>query len=43
MTDADGILEWLDERGLVDQQWQLVKAMMDRAQNLESEGRRGDD
>ncbi|KAH6918548.1 hypothetical protein BKA70DRAFT_1247487 [Coprinopsis sp. MPI-PUGE-AT-0042] len=43
LTDADGILEWLDERGIVDNQWQLVKAMMDRARNLESEGRRGGD
>lgn len=43
LTDGDGILEWLDERGIVDNQWQLVKAMMDRARNLESEGRRGGD
>ena len=31
-------MNWLDERGIIAQEWQLVKQMMDDAQNLDGVG-----
>ena len=38
LTNADDIMNWLDERGIIAQEWQLVKQMMDDAQNLDGAG-----
>ncbi|KAF7778701.1 hypothetical protein Agabi119p4_3046 [Agaricus bisporus var. burnettii] len=41
--DADGLCEWLDERGIIDQEWQKLKTMMESAHNLEISAKRGED
>ena len=43
LTDADGIMNWLDERGLVSTEWQKIKEMMNSATNLEMASKRGGD
>jgi hypothetical protein len=43
LTDADGIMNWLDERGVIASEWHKVKEMMDNATNLEVASKRGDD
>lgn len=43
LTDADGIMNWLDERGLVGAEWQKIKEMMNSATNLEMASKRGVD
>lgn len=35
LHDADRVMEWLDERGIIDIEWQKVRQMMDNARNLE--------
>ncbi|KAH0830589.1 hypothetical protein J3R83DRAFT_2044 [Lanmaoa asiatica] len=35
LHDADRVMEWLDERGIIDMEWQKVRQMMDSARNLE--------
>lgn len=35
LHDADRVMEWLDERGIVEREWQKVRQMMDGARNLE--------
>ncbi|KAG7452498.1 uncharacterized protein BT62DRAFT_998533 [Guyanagaster necrorhizus] len=42
LDDADGICEWLDERKIIDIEWQNIKELMERARQLES-GANGDD
>lgn len=42
-NDADGIMNWLDERHVIDAQWMAVKKMMDDARGLEMAATRGDD
>ena len=43
LTDADGIMEWLDERQVINLQWHEIKTMMDDARHLEVRGSRRDD
>jgi len=42
MRDADKVMDWLDQRGLVDLEWQKIRQMMESARNLEIGARRGD-
>ena len=41
LSDADGIMDWLDQRGFVQMEWQRIKDMMKSASKLE--GGREDD
>ena len=43
LTDGDGIMNWLDERGLITAEWQKIKEMMESARNLEVASKRGED
>lgn len=43
LTDADGIMDWLDERKIIDMEWQKVREMMESARNLEMAAKRGND
>ncbi|KAI0079928.1 hypothetical protein K474DRAFT_1673008 [Panus rudis PR-1116 ss-1] len=43
LTDADAIMNWLDQRHIIEFQWHAVKSMMDEARNLEVASKRGDD
>ncbi|KAI0818744.1 hypothetical protein BC629DRAFT_1463896 [Irpex lacteus] len=43
LSDADGIMNWLDERGVISSEWHKIKEMMDNATNLEVASKRGDD
>lgn len=43
LTDGDGIMTWLDERGLITAEWQRIKEMMESARNLEVASKRGED
>ncbi|RPD66233.1 hypothetical protein L226DRAFT_500420 [Lentinus tigrinus ALCF2SS1-7] len=43
LKDADAIMDWLDERQIINIQWQEIKAMMENARHLEVKGGRGDD
>ncbi|KAJ7582677.1 hypothetical protein C8J56DRAFT_1015417 [Mycena floridula] len=40
--DADAICEWLDERRVIDTEWQKLKSLMESARNLEVAAKRGD-
>ena len=42
-NDADNIMNWLDERHVIDMQWMAIKKMMDDARGLEMAAKRGDD
>ncbi|TFK42557.1 hypothetical protein BDQ12DRAFT_732201 [Crucibulum laeve] len=42
LTDADGICDWLDERSIIESEWQKIKGMMESARNLEMVAKRGD-
>ncbi|KAF8447936.1 hypothetical protein L210DRAFT_3391177 [Boletus edulis BED1] len=35
LHNADKVMEWLDERRIIDMEWQKVRKMMDSARNLE--------
>lgn len=41
LTDADGVMDWLDQRGFVQMEWQRIKDMMSSASKLD--GGREDD
>ncbi|KAJ8489704.1 hypothetical protein ONZ51_g2761 [Trametes cubensis] len=41
LTDADAIMDWLDERQVINIQWHEIKTMMDSARHLEVRGGRG--
>jgi len=41
LSDADGVMDWLDQRGIIAAEWQRIKTMMDKARKLE--GKKGDD
>ncbi|KAJ7452376.1 hypothetical protein B0H11DRAFT_2073150 [Mycena galericulata] len=41
LTDADAIYDWLVERNIVDMEWAKIKAMQDRARNLEIAAKKG--
>ncbi|KAH9901023.1 hypothetical protein C8Q73DRAFT_635928 [Cubamyces lactineus] len=43
LTDADAIMDWLDERQVINIQWHEIKTMMDSARHLEARGGRGGD
>lgn len=43
LGDADGICEWLDERQLIEIEWEKIKTMMESARHLEMSARKGDD
>jgi hypothetical protein len=43
LADADGIMDWLDQRGIIDMEWQVVRELMESARNLEMAARRGED
>ncbi|KAI0831396.1 hypothetical protein BC628DRAFT_1353507 [Trametes gibbosa] len=43
LSDADAIMDWLDERQVINLQWHEIKTMMDDARNLEVKGGRGGD
>ncbi|OCH94983.1 hypothetical protein OBBRIDRAFT_884303 [Obba rivulosa] len=43
LSDADGIMEWLDDRGIIDLEWRNIKQMMDSARNLEMRAKKGED
>lgn len=43
LTDADGIMDWLDQRGIIDMEWQVVRELMESARNLEMAAKRGED
>ena len=43
LSDADAIMAWLDERGVITIEWQKIKDMMESARNLEIASKRGDD
>ena len=40
--DGDGVMEWLDQRGIIAMAWTEMKQMMERARKLESMGQRED-
>jgi hypothetical protein len=40
LDDADGITDWLDQRGIITMAWTEMKQMMERARKLESMGKR---
>ena len=42
LSDADGIMSWLDERGIIAAEWQKINHMMESANNLEIAAKRGD-
>lgn len=41
ISDADQVMEWLDQRGFIGYEWQKVKDLMSRATNLEADVKRG--
>jgi hypothetical protein len=43
LTDADGIMGWLDQRGIIDMEWQTIRELMESARNLEMAAKRGED
>jgi hypothetical protein len=43
LTDADGIMDWLDQRGIISMEWQIVRDLMESARNLEMAAKRGGD
>ncbi|KZT26355.1 hypothetical protein NEOLEDRAFT_1063304, partial [Neolentinus lepideus HHB14362 ss-1] len=43
LDDADGIMEWLDQRQIIEMEWRRVKDMMARARNLEMASKRGEE
>jgi hypothetical protein len=42
LSDADGIMTWLDERRVVEMEWQKVKTMMESARHLEMTAKKGE-
>lgn len=43
LTDADGVCDWLDERGVIEQEWRKVKTMMEDSQRLEMSAQKGEE
>jgi len=37
-NDADKIMDWLDQRGIISMEWQTLKDMMNRARGLDARG-----
>ena len=42
LTDADGIMDWLDQRGFVKLEWEKIRELMESSSNLDAR-RDGDD
>lgn len=42
LSDADGIMDWLDQRHIISGEWQRIKEMMEAARNLEIAAKKGD-
>lgn len=42
LEDADGIHEWLDDRRVIDLEWQKIKEAMESARTLEVASKRGE-
>ncbi|KAF5391248.1 hypothetical protein D9757_001860 [Collybiopsis confluens] len=42
LHDADGICDWLDQRKIIEQEWEKLKGLMERARTLELDGKKGD-
>ncbi|KIM65300.1 hypothetical protein SCLCIDRAFT_1212467 [Scleroderma citrinum Foug A] len=42
LEDADKTMDWLDQRRVIDIEWQKIRKMMDSARNLEISATRGD-
>lgn len=42
LGDADGICEWLDERQLIEIEWEKIKTLMESARHLEMSARKGE-
>ncbi len=42
LSDADGIMTWLDERGIIAMEYQKINHMMESATHLEVASKRGD-
>jgi hypothetical protein len=43
LDDADGIMDWLDQRGVIEREWQRLRQMMERARKLEIASKRGEE
>jgi hypothetical protein len=43
LSDADAIMDWLDQRHIISNEWQKIKQMMDSARNLEIAAKKGDE
>lgn len=43
MRDADKVMDWLDQRGLIEFEWQRIRELMDKARNLEMRAKGGGD
>ncbi|KAI5122946.1 hypothetical protein M0805_006827 [Coniferiporia weirii] len=41
VSDADQVMDWLDQRGIINEEWLKVKHSMSRATNLEADVKRG--
>lgn len=42
LNDADGLCDWLEERKIIDMEWQRLKNMMESARHLELGDRKGE-
>lgn len=40
-TDGDEVMDWLDRRDIISTEWEVVKGLITRASNLDSDARRG--
>ncbi|KIK57796.1 hypothetical protein GYMLUDRAFT_45988 [Collybiopsis luxurians FD-317 M1] len=43
LQDADGICDWLDQRKIIEMEWEKLKGVMERARGLDLLAKRGDD
>jgi len=43
LSDADAICEWLDQRQIIDREWQKLESLMESAHRLEMHRKNGDD
>ncbi|EJD06032.1 uncharacterized protein FOMMEDRAFT_166326 [Fomitiporia mediterranea MF3/22] len=41
VSDADQVMEWLDQRGIINTEWLRIKQLMTQATNLEADLKRG--
>lgn len=43
LGDADGIMDWLDQRGVIESEWQKIQTLMESGRNLEARAKRGEE